>query len=74
MIKELSDWNWYGFATAYSVVNVIDLVIMFALAGLVIAAIYKRQMAAGSVGAVEAGGVRAQGTYNPPRDSRLPVG
>ena len=50
MIKELSDWNWYGFASGYSLVNVVDLVIMFALAGLVIAAIYVR-LARASVGA-----------------------
>jgi hypothetical protein len=44
VIKEMSDWNWYGFATGYAIVNEIDLTIQFALAGLVIAWIYKRGM------------------------------
>ncbi len=43
-MKEISDWNWYGFSASYSVVNIIDLVIQFALAGVVIAWIYKREM------------------------------
>ncbi|MFN2636556.1 MAG: hypothetical protein ABR585_05990 [Gemmatimonadaceae bacterium] len=73
MIKELSDWNWYGFGTAYSVVNVIDLVIMFALAGLVIGSIYRRQMR-DTVVDNETLGVKTQGSYSAPRDSRLPVG
>jgi hypothetical protein len=44
VIKEMSDWNWYGFATGYAIVNEIDLTIQFALAGIVIAWIYKRGM------------------------------
>jgi hypothetical protein len=42
IIKEMSDWNWYGFATSYAIVNEVDLTIQFALAGVVIAWIYKR--------------------------------
>jgi hypothetical protein len=44
IMKEISDWNWYGFSASYASVNVMDLVIQFALAGAVIAWIYKRQM------------------------------
>jgi hypothetical protein len=43
IILELSDWNWYGFSASYASVNVIDLTIQFALAGVVIAWFYKRQ-------------------------------
>jgi hypothetical protein len=43
IILELSDWNWYGFSASYASVNVIDLTIQFALAGVVIAWVYKRQ-------------------------------
>jgi len=44
IMKEISDWNWYGFSASYASVNVIDLVIQFALAGAVIAWFYKREM------------------------------
>lgn len=44
IIKEMSDWNWYGFSASYSLVNLIDLTIQFALAGIVIAWLYKREM------------------------------
>ena len=44
ILKEMSDWNWYGFSASYAVVNLIDLVIQFALAGIVIAWLYKREM------------------------------
>lgn len=53
IIKELADWNWYGFSASYAIVNVIDFAIQFALAGIVIAWFYKREM--GGV-AVAAGG------------------
>ena len=42
-IKEMSDWNWYGFSSSYAIVNEIDLAIQFALAGIVIAWVYKRE-------------------------------
>ena len=42
IVLELSDWNWYGFSAGYASVNVIDLTIQFALAGIVIAWLYKR--------------------------------
>jgi hypothetical protein len=44
IIKEMSDWNWYGFSASYAMVNEIDLGIQFALAGIVIAWIFKRGM------------------------------
>ena len=44
ILKEMSDWNWYGFSANYAVVNLIDLAIQFALAGVVIAWLYKREM------------------------------
>lgn len=44
MIREFSDWNWYGFAGSYALVNTIDLTISLALAGFVIALIRDRQM------------------------------
>jgi hypothetical protein len=44
IIKEMSDWNWYGFSASYAIVNEIDLTIQFALAGIVIAWIYKSGM------------------------------
>ena len=45
IIKEMSDWNWYGFSASYAIVNEIDLAIQFALAGIVIAWAYKREAA-----------------------------
>ena len=54
IIKELSDWNWYGFAASYAIVNVIDLAIQFALAGVVIAWLYKREMRADAAAATGA--------------------
>lgn len=44
IIKEMSDWNWFGFSASYAVVNEIDLTIQFALAGVIIAWFYKREM------------------------------
>jgi general stress protein CsbA len=44
ILKELSDWNWYGFSASYAAVNLIDLAIQFSLAGIVIAWLYKREM------------------------------
>lgn len=44
IIQELSGWNWYGFAASYAIVNLIDLAIQFAIAGVVIAWLYKREM------------------------------
>jgi hypothetical protein len=44
IIEEMSDWNWYGFSASYTIVNFIDLAIQFALAGIVIAWFYKREM------------------------------
>jgi len=51
MTKELSDWNWYGFAADYAIVNTIDLAISFALAGVVIAWIYRREVRSDAVAA-----------------------
>ena len=38
----VAHWNWYGFSTSYTVVNVLDLVITWFLAGLVLAALAKK--------------------------------
>jgi hypothetical protein len=46
IIKEMSDWNWYGFSASYAIVNEIDLAIQFAIAGVVLAWLYKREMRA----------------------------
>ncbi len=73
VIKELSDWNWYGFAANYEIVNIIDLTIQFALAGAVIAWVYNKQMRGDAVPAGETPGVRAQGNYRAPNDKRMPV-
>jgi hypothetical protein len=48
----MSDWNWYGFSASYAMVNEIDLAIQFALAGIVIAWIFKRGMRAEEVAEV----------------------
>jgi hypothetical protein len=37
IMVELPNWNWWGFSGLYTAVNVIDLTVMWALAGLVIA-------------------------------------
>jgi hypothetical protein len=42
VVKELADWNWYGFSFSYAVVNVIDLAIAFFLTGWVIGLLMKR--------------------------------
>lgn len=42
--RKMSDWNWYGFSASYTIVNVIDLTFQFAIAGIVIAWLYKREM------------------------------
>ena len=36
LILELSDWNWYGFPIAYTLVNAVDVAINGAIAGLVL--------------------------------------
>ncbi|MDQ6770065.1 MAG: hypothetical protein M3Z54_08770 [Gemmatimonadota bacterium] len=52
IIKEMSDWNWYGFSAGYAIVNEIDLAIQFALAGIVLAWLYKREMRGETVAGV----------------------
>jgi hypothetical protein len=54
-VTELSNWNWYGFDLAFSLVNVVELTISWFLAGLVLAAVQRR---VGS-GALAPAGVRA---------------
>lgn len=73
MIKELSDWNWYGFAGSYAVVNLVDLAIQFVIAGLVITWIRNRLTRDDAVAADEVAGVRAQGSYQPPAGMRAPT-
>jgi hypothetical protein len=53
----MSDWNWYGFSASYAIVNEIDLTIQFALAGIVIAWLYKHETR-GETAAGGAPGVR----------------
>ena len=55
-VTELSNWNWYGFDLAFTLVNVIDLAIMWFLAGLVLAMVRRRF----GTTAEEPSGVRAQ--------------
>ena len=37
VIVEIPNWNWWGFSTAYTAVNIIDFTLMWTIAGLVIA-------------------------------------
>lgn len=55
IIEELSGWNWFGFSASYAIVNLIDLAIQFALAGVVIAWVYKREMRGEAVASGTAG-------------------
>jgi hypothetical protein len=73
MIKELSDWNWYGFGASYALVNIVDLTLQFVLAGLVITWIRNRQMRGDAMPAHAAPGVRAQGSYQSPSGSKVPA-
>ncbi len=73
MIKEFSDWNWYGFGASYAFVNMVDLAIQFVIAGLVITWIRNRLMRGEAVAVDPASGVRAQGTYQPPAEMRAPT-
>jgi hypothetical protein len=62
VLTELSNWNWYGFALPWSVVNVVDHTIQFLLAGLVLAALMKRYAPAAAGGVnVPAGAGIGQG-------------
>jgi len=45
VIVDLPDWNWWGFSASYTLVNLADSVITWALAGLVIAAVVSRTRA-----------------------------
>src|SRR5688572_22522254 len=45
-VTELSNWNWYGYDLGFSVVNVAELTIMFALGGLVLAVVYRKIVSA----------------------------
>lgn len=73
MIKEFSDWNWYGFSASYAFVNTVDLTIQFIIAGLVLTSIRNRLMRDDGVGSESATGVRAQGSYQPPAGTRVPT-
>jgi hypothetical protein len=73
MIKELSDWNWYGFAASYAVVNIVDLTLQFVLAGLVITWIRNRLSRGEAMPAEAMAGVRAQGSYQSPSGSKVPA-
>jgi hypothetical protein len=40
----VAHWNWYGFSTAYTIVNMLDLAIAWFIAGLVLAALARRTL------------------------------
>lgn len=44
VVAHLSDWNWWGFSTSYTVLEFADLIVGWSLAGLVIAAIAKQKV------------------------------
>lgn len=55
----VSEWNWYGFGTAWTVVNVIDRTIGYGLTGLVLGAVVNKW--SGRSRTDEWGGVKAPG-------------
>lgn len=62
-VTELSNWNWYGFDLAFSMVNVVDLAVAWFLAGLVLAMVQRRFGAT----TPEPAGVKAGGGIGMPR-------
>jgi hypothetical protein len=52
IVKELGNWIWYGFSASFAIANIVDLAIVFALAGIVIAWVYKREMQGAPVATV----------------------
>lgn len=55
-----SDWNWYGFGTGWTLVNIVDRVVGYALVGLVFGALINKWSARSRTD--EWGGVRASGS------------
>ena len=55
-----SDWNWYGFGTGWTLVNMVDRAIGYALVGLVMGALINKWTARTKTD--EWGGVRASGS------------
>lgn len=55
-----SDWNWYGFGTGWTLVNLVDRVVGYALTGLVLGALINKWTARTRTD--EWGGVRASGS------------
>lgn len=53
LVIELSDWNWYGFAGTYEIVNVIDHTIQWMIAGLLLGWLYNRGRRMASAGGGE---------------------
>ena len=65
-ISQLSDWNWYGFAPSYAIVNTVDLTINLFLAGLVLGALKRRELGSDLAITDEAPAVRAGGRLPSP--------
>ena len=61
LMTQLSNWNWYGFALPFSLVNAIDLAIMLGLTGLSLGLLYRKWILPALPDTVERPGVRAEG-------------
>lgn len=57
-----SDWNWYGFGTGWTLVNIVDRAIGYALVGLVLGVLINKWTARTKTD--EWGGVRASGSMS----------
>ena len=62
-----SDWNWFGFSASWTLVNITDRVIGYALMGVTLGALVTKW--SGRQTTDEWSGVRASGGYAPPRTS-----
>lgn len=60
LVTELSNWNWYGYAMPFSLVNAIDLAIMLGLAGLSLGLLCRKWMLRAVPDTLERPGVRAE--------------
>jgi hypothetical protein len=56
LLLQLSDWNWYGFALDYALVNAADHAVQFFLAGWLLETLRRRMPVAGEAAGVRAGG------------------
>ena len=67
---ELSNWNWYGFAASWSIVNVIDNTIQWFIAGFVLALLMRRLTPAALSGAVSVPASAGMGASERPVSTR----